>query len=90
MEKLLVIEDEVSLQLLLEFDLKSYNYQVELCADGKKGLENLKNNYYDLAIIDWMLPSLSGYDIIKEIRKTNEEIKIIHAYGYAKRRQHEI
>ncbi|MDF9867494.1 DNA-binding response OmpR family regulator [Bacilli bacterium PM5-3] len=77
MAKILVIEDEVSLQLLLEFDLKSYNYEVELCADGKKGLEKLKNEYYDLAIIDWMLPSLSGYDIIAEIRKTNEDLKII-------------
>ena len=77
MAKLLVIEDELSLQLLLEFDLKSYNYQVELCGDGLEGLKKLQTNHYDLAIVDWMLPSLSGYEIIKELRKTNEALKII-------------
>lgn len=77
MIKILVIEDEVALQMLLEFDLKSNDHQVELCGDGQKGLELLQNNNYDLAIVDWMLPSLSGYDIIKEIRKTNESLKII-------------
>ncbi|MDL2211372.1 response regulator transcription factor [Erysipelotrichaceae bacterium OttesenSCG-928-M19] len=77
MEKILVIEDESALQLLLEFDLKSSNYEVELCGDGLVGLQLLQDNYYDLALVDWMLPSLSGYEIIKEIRKTNQDLKII-------------
>lgn len=77
MIKILVIEDEIALQMLLEFDLKSNNHEVELCGDGQKGLQKLLEEHFDLAIIDWMLPSLSGYDIIKEIRKTNETLKII-------------
>ena len=77
MKKILVIEDERSIQLLLEFDLKSYKYDVSLCSDGQEGLEKLQNEDYDLAIVDWMLPSMSGYDIVKEIRKSNEKLKII-------------
>lgn len=77
MIKILVIEDEVALQLLLEYDLKSDNHIVEVCGDGKIGLEKLQKEYFDVAIIDWMLPSLSGYDIIKNIRETNQDLKIV-------------
>ena len=77
MLKILVIEDEMALQMLLEYDLKSSGYEVDLCDDGHKGLEKLENNYYDLALIDWMLPSLSGYEIIKTLRIKNQQLKII-------------
>lgn len=77
MANILVIEDEQSLQMLLKYDLESYNHVVSFYGDGLEGLKALEQNNYDLAIIDWMLPSLSGYDIIKEIRKANQDLKII-------------
>lgn len=77
MAKILVIEDEKSLQMLLKYDLEGYSHQPTFCGDGLEGLRELENNKYDLAIIDWMLPSLTGYEIIKDIRKTKPELKII-------------
>lgn len=76
MPKLLVIEDDQAIQTLLEYDLKS-KYDVKIAGDGQEGLDLLKTGTFDLAIIDWMLPSLSGYEIIKTIRQSNSELKII-------------
>lgn len=77
MAKILVIEDEQALQLLLEYDLKSNEHQVIQCLDGQEGLDRLRQESFDIALIDWMLPSLSGYDIIKEIREEQPELIII-------------
>ncbi|MEG0283501.1 MAG: response regulator transcription factor [Erysipelotrichales bacterium] len=76
MPKLLVIEDDQAIQTLLEYDLKA-KYDVKIAGDGQEGLDLLKTGTFDLAIIDWMLPSLSGYEIIKAIRESNSELKII-------------
>jgi len=77
MAKILIIEDEPSLVMPLEYDLKDRGYEVDVAEDGETGLDKLKNGNYDLAIIDWMLPGMSGIDIITNIRETNNKIKII-------------
>ncbi|WP_423363190.1 response regulator transcription factor [Mycoplasma sp. P36-A1] len=76
MKKILVIEDESALQMLLEYDLKE-QYELEFADNGQEGLEKLQNNFYDLAIVDWMLPQRDGFSVIQEIRKTNDDLKII-------------
>lgn len=77
MFKILVVEDEQSLQAILEYDLTQHNFQVEVCDDGLKALDLLLNNHYDLAIIDWSLPSMEGIDIVREVRKYNKKIRMI-------------
>lgn len=77
MAKILVIEDEESLQTILEYDLKQHNHEVDLCGDGYEGLNLIKNKQYDLAVVDWMLPSYSGIDVIKEVRTFNKRIRLI-------------
>jgi len=77
MAKIIVIEDEQSLQQILEYDLQQQDHEVDLADDGIKGLDMLKNKDYDLAIIDWMLPNLSGIEIIESIRELNKKVKII-------------
>lgn len=76
MKKVLVIEDEQSLQLLLEYDLKEH-YDLHFASDGEEGLKKLQNEFFDLAIIDWMLPKMDGFEVLKEVRKTNEDLKVI-------------
>ncbi|MDF9866599.1 two-component system alkaline phosphatase synthesis response regulator PhoP [Bacilli bacterium PM5-3] len=77
MAKILVIEDEQSLQTILEYDLSQHNHDVDLCGDGQEGLEMIKDNHYDLAIIDWMVPSLSGIDVVQKVREFNKKIRLI-------------
>jgi len=77
MANILIVEDEQSLQMLLEYDLNTHSYNTRICGDGKKALEILKKDYFDLVILDWMLPSMSGFEVVQELRKFNSQIKVI-------------
>ncbi len=77
MSKILIVEDEQSIQKLLRYDLKIAGYEVDCASDGESGLELALNKPFDVMIIDWMLPKLSGIEIIKEVRKAQIETIII-------------
>ena len=66
--RILVVEDNKS---LLESILKELNkhFDIEGCKDGEEALYLINQNIYDLIILDWMLPNISGIDILKSIRK---------------------
>ncbi len=69
--KVLVIEDERKIAKLIERGLKEELFSVDVANNGEDGLYLLETNSYDIAIIDWMLPKISGFEIIKKIRKEN-------------------
>ena len=70
MSRILIVEDEAAMAEGLKDNLELEGYTVDLAADGGKGLQFLKDNTYDLAILDVMLPSLSGFDILKSARQS--------------------
>jgi DNA-binding response OmpR family regulator len=75
--KLLIVEDEEAILRGL-IDLFVYHgYEVDSAKDGKEGLARAKSGGYDLIILDVMLPSLDGFSICNEIRKTSKEQPII-------------
>jgi DNA-binding response OmpR family regulator len=67
-KKLLVIEDDRELIDLLSLHLTAEGYQVDAAADGEAGLRAFQTGQYGLVILDWMLPSMSGIDVLREIR----------------------
>ncbi|GAA0703466.1 response regulator transcription factor [Paraclostridium ghonii] len=75
--KLLIIEDEEDLVNLLAKGLRSLGYVVDISTDGREGLELFSINDYDLVVLDINLPSMDGRLILDEIRKENEECKVI-------------
>lgn len=75
--KLLIIEDEEDLVDALALGFKKLGYAVDIAMDGREGLEMIFINEYDLVILDLNLPSMDGLDILKEIRKTDDEQKIL-------------
>lgn len=75
--KLLIIEDEEDLVDALALGLRKLGYAIDIATDGKDGLELTFINEYDLIILDLNLPSIDGLDILSEIRKSNEECKIL-------------
>ena len=75
--RILVIEDEYSLADLIADRLKKENYKVDLCHDGEEGLYEALNGLYDLIILDVMLPSMNGFEILKEIRAEDNNLKVL-------------
>jgi DNA-binding response OmpR family regulator len=66
--KLLIIEDDENLLNTIQDWFKAQKYEIESSIDGREGLEKLKFYEYDLVILDWGLPNISGVDICKEYR----------------------
>lgn len=75
--KILIIEDEYNLADAISSMLKSQKYDVVIKTDGKDGLEEALTNIYDLIILDVMLPSINGFEVLKELRKEKINSKII-------------
>lgn len=69
--QILVVEDDLEISRLIEMILKKKGYSVVTINDGLSALNLLKNQSFDLVVLDWMLPQLSGIDLIKEMRKNN-------------------
>ena len=74
--KILVIEDENLMNRTIEFQLKKDGYEVDTALDGKTGIAKVEANYYDLIILDIMLPYLNGLEILAK-KKQNDEKKYI-------------
>lgn len=69
MPKILVVEDEPTMQAGLKDNLEFEGYDVHVAANGKAGLDALINNSYDLVVLDVMLPQMSGFDVLKKARE---------------------
>ena len=74
---ILFIEDEQRLAEILKKQLEESGFSVEIAFDGYIGKQMLERNRYNLIILDINLPLINGYDLCKEIRKTNSNIPII-------------
>jgi len=69
MEKILVIEDEESILMALEDNLRLEGYEVSSAKDGLQGLAAAKERGYDLIILDIMLPKMDGFEVCKQLRQ---------------------
>jgi two-component system alkaline phosphatase synthesis response regulator PhoP len=69
MKKLLIIEDEESVLMALEIDLKMEGYEVSSAKDGVTGLKMAREGGYDLIILDIMLPEMNGFEVCKQLRQ---------------------
>jgi CheY-like chemotaxis protein len=66
--KILVIDDDLAIRVLLQAVLKRMKFDVELAEDGEVGLEKLKRNgTYDLILLDLMMPKVNGYEFIEKV-----------------------
>jgi len=70
--RILIAEDEEALSDLLDYNLTHAGYSVRLCAYGDEALTAIEEDPPDLAILDWMLPSVSGIEICRQIRAKTE------------------
>ena len=75
--RILVVEDEAKLAQFIELELKYEGYEVQVARDGLTGLTTARENNFDLVILDWMLPGISGLEICRRLRLTGNKVPII-------------
>ena len=75
--RLLIVEDEKNLCDTIAKNLYGVGYEVDTSYDGDDALDCILSEDYDLIVLDLNLPGTDGMDILKELRKKNEETKVI-------------
>ncbi|PTG19175.1 response regulator transcription factor [Staphylococcus chromogenes] len=76
MKKVLIIEDEQNLARFIELELKHEQYDVDITYDGLSGLNKALQQYYDIILLDLMLPEMDGLEVCQRIR-TQKDTPII-------------
>jgi len=77
MARILIVEDDPSMQLGLRDNLEFEQFDVTVARDGQTGLDYLLSESYDLVLLDVMMPKLSGFDVCKMARKNGVTTPII-------------
>ncbi|PKO09238.1 MAG: DNA-binding response regulator [Chloroflexi bacterium HGW-Chloroflexi-2] len=67
-EKILIVEDEISLQETLAYNLKKQGYEVVIAGDGPSALEMVRSSKPDLILLDIMLPGMDGFEVCRKLR----------------------
>ncbi|MCB2219732.1 MAG: response regulator transcription factor [Bacteroidetes bacterium] len=75
--KILLVEDDPNLSIVVQDYLEMLQYHTKLCKDGVEGIEEFRRNKYDLVILDVMMPRKDGFSVAEDIRKTDETTPII-------------
>lgn len=75
-EKILVVDDEKDILELIDYNLTKNGYRVKTASSGEEALDLVKDNDYDLIILDLMLPGVDGFDITKIIKADKHKANI--------------
>ena len=81
MKRVLLIDDEPTILLMMKKMIERAGYEVDLASNGEDGLVLLENYSFDLVITDIIMPEKEGLEIITELRKNYPGIKIIAISG---------
>lgn len=75
--RILLVEDDANLGFVMEDQLKALNYNIDWARTGQEGLKYVLNREYDIAILDVMLPQISGFEIAEEIVENKPELPFL-------------
>jgi DNA-binding response OmpR family regulator len=75
--RILIVEDEKGISGFLKDGLEEEGFAVDIANDGIKGIELASTNDYDIILLDWMVPGISGIEICRQFRKQNKSVPII-------------
>jgi DNA-binding NtrC family response regulator len=86
-DKILIVDDEPSNRNILGQELTHEGYSVMAASDGREALRKVESSRPDLIILDYMMPDLSGLEVLKELRKRENDtpVVMITAYGTMER-----
>lgn len=77
--RIMLAEDEPAIAGFLKDGLEEEGFAVDIATNGRQGLEMAMSNLneYDIILLDWMMPGISGIEICRNIRKENKEVPVI-------------
>ena len=75
--RVLVAEDDSGLRLILERGLRENGYTVDTVVNGEEALRFLRTYDYEVAVLDWRMPGVSGVDVVHELRRTHSALPIL-------------
>jgi two-component system, OmpR family, alkaline phosphatase synthesis response regulator PhoP len=76
-KRVLIVEDDPEIISLLKENLKYEDFDLSFASDGNTGLEKARRKDHGVIILDWMLPEVSGIDVVKMMRKENIQTPVI-------------
>ncbi len=75
--RILLVEDEESIRDVVRLNLELEGYEVVPCANGRKALDMIASQHFDLLLLDVMLPDVDGFTITEQVRLSNNEVPIL-------------
>ena len=81
--KILIVDDDKIIADILKDLLSERGRSVDVCHDGLAAIERIQKNFYDLIIVDLVMPRVGGLDVLKYARKINPDVIVIIITGYA-------
>jgi DNA-binding response OmpR family regulator len=75
--KILIVEDERKISRVLEIELDYENYETDVADNGKDALRLISEKEWDLVLLDIMIPELSGLEVLRRVRRTDEHTPVI-------------
>src|SRR5690242_4318315 len=76
MNKILIVDDEPDINLTLKVALEDRGFKVDTFNDPMRALENFKTRSYDLLILDIKMPNMNGFELYREIKKIDKNVKV--------------
>ncbi len=86
-KKILIVDDEQNIRKTLKQCLANEGYGIDIAVNGKEGLEKIKDDNYDLVLLDIKMPGLNGMEVLNRLRerKDNTNVVMMTAYGTVER-----
>src|SRR5699024_9753691 len=74
---ILIVEDEPSIVMLLQYNIEKAGFLTEVANDGEEAVKKVSQVEYDLIVLDLMLPKMNGIEVCKKIRKSKNQVPIL-------------
>jgi two-component system, OmpR family, response regulator ChvI len=87
-KRILLVDDESDITATLSIALEDFGFEVDSYNNPLAALSNFKLNYYDLAILDIKMPEMNGFELLRKIRKEDENLRICFLTAMSELKDH--
>ncbi len=81
--RILVVDDEEALRIVLSAELEGEGYQVTNAGDGQEAINILATNEFDLILLDIKMPNVDGFEVLKYVKERSPKTKVVMLTGFA-------